>query len=376
MEETNSLPKNQFAVSEWFPSLSFTRSTINQFINQHQLNLSEDERIPTVTKSAGISWKIVVFERENSKIRGWLLAFRMPCCSEFKRENCCLLLWTPLDWVRDLGQSPESLQEILQSQKEYHEINVGRIVRQPRRTFNFAVPSDGDSKDFSQYSYRYSRTDHPVEPQTPAHVFQIKRIIGEIFGENAVNMDLRNIYQHLIHSIGEHSDDEGDMQQNQKGVYCAVQGEASRTIVIRIKKKCTELMEKAEKITNSKKGRAVLSIKIPCGLYVMAGNFQDHWTHEIPKEMESFFGKLCEFGEKTFPDEFPKSDKVVQADFLKSKVGNAFQRNHYQWFGQGRNEKMAQDFFAARISDTFRKFHLQKNKPENISATNKKRKIE
>jgi len=110
-------------------------------------------------------------------------------------------------------------------------------------------------------------------------------------------MCLANMYRTGYHCIDEHSDD-CDQMSSIRDVVCWVIG-APRRLIIR-----------SRKAHGHKK---LLCVGIPTGIYIMKGEwFQRTYTHEIPREKESMYNRLCAI----VPREIMAQGKLHAADWL------------------------------------------------------------
>lgn len=159
----------------------------------------------------------------------------------------------------------------------YHPIKVlGKNLFQVRRTLCYG------------HSYKYSRRTHPVEDEIPDDINELFKVTSRLYdikSNKITPMCLANDYRNCFEYISEHSDDEKQFG-TLNDIICWVVG-ASRKLIIR------------EKI-GEKKNISILEFDLPEGLYIMSGKeFQKNYTHEIPREYESWFKtKFCKIVDK------------------------------------------------------------------------------
>ena len=176
----------------------------------------------------------------------------------------------------------------------YHRVRTGL---QPRITKCYGT------------SYTYSGSKHPVEPDTPPEIQNIMDYTAAMYDVDTIPMCLVNYYPTCHHSISTHSDDEHQFG-NIPDVICWVLGGENRRLIIR---------NKATK-------KVVLSLVLSDVIYIMKGNrFQKDFTHEMPKEYEALFKRMC--------TRCPGSLTTLQkADWLLAhpKVGSQF-KGYNEW---------------------------------------------
>lgn len=224
----------------------------------------------------------------------------------------------------------------------YHHVKPSALYAlQPRRTLCYS------------HAYNYSKTQHPVEKETPVSISKIYDVTNKLFGlEEGVNMDLVNYYPTGRHYISAHSDDERQFGKL-KDVYCWLFGPAARLGIFRSKE------DKKE----------VLRLSIPEGLYVMEGlSFQRNYTHEFPQIHPALFTRLCKAlcKEESFPSVVEKSelgasrDGIVHAEWIKAN--KVFVREFITEGNVSKGKKIEKDlesfeeWLLERTSHTLRQF--------------------
>jgi len=194
------------------------------------------------------------------------------------------LVWMP--WPTNVNKPSFSLHA------NYETIFVhGKYHLQPRRSLCYGE------------SFRYSGTDHKLEPETPSDIAALMSATRQFYPVEQTNdvsmMCLANWYQTGYHCISQHYDKEGQ-SSNIKDVWCWVVGQ-TRKVIIRSR----------ENIDPQK--TMMLKLSIPEGIYVMQGAmFQSLYTHEIPREQETLFRKLTAI----VPPQVLGMGKLHSADWL------------------------------------------------------------
>ena len=207
----------------------------------------------------------VHFQHASVSSRQYILGNLVGTAYDLPYNGCCLIY---LPWPENIAKPTFDVSA------QYNDIFVhGRDVTQPRRTLCYGE------------SYRYSGTNHKLEPITPPEIQMLMDITRRVYDPEEkmplTMMCLANWYQTGRHCISSHSDKEGQFSAI-RDIWCWVVG-APRRIIIRTRKE----------ITNGKEVQ-LLSVSIPEGVYIMAGEmFQRTYKHEIPQEKEAMFGRLC-----------------------------------------------------------------------------------
>lgn len=236
-------------------------------------------------------------------------------------NNCCLIYF---------GWPDHITKPVFDTTAGYNDIFVhGKEVTQPRRTLCYGE------------SYRYSNTDHKLEPVTPPAISTLMNYTRAVYDPDSSSpvsmMCLANMYQTGRHCISPHSDKEGQFSHI-RDIWCWVVG-APRRIIIRTRKN----------ITNGKPVQ-LLSVSIPEGIYIMAGDiFQRTYKHEIPREKDAMFTRLRTIVPKDVTDD------LVCADWLAAnpeEVRRLSPRDYQSYL----------EWSRARYSYTIRFFAVQSAK--------------
>ena len=200
-------------------------------------------------------------------------------------HNTCSLIFLP--WPDNVAKP------VFEAHAGYEDIKVRNFpVTQPRRSLCYGE------------SYKYSGKHHKLEADAPKEVQDIMAYTKQMYNadDNVSMMCLANMYQTGHHCISEHSDKEGQFSSI-RDVVCWVTG-AARRIIIRERDKFG--------------GRKMVSVGIPTGIYIMQGEFfQRTYTHEIPREKDAMFNRLCSL----VPDDVKVLGKLHSADWLAANPG-------------------------------------------------------